>query len=163
MSDSTRALCRIVGLALPLTISQFFTFALGLIALLFVGRLGEQELAIAVLATSFMNVTGGAWGIAVLGTGRVVWAGRVRTKAFVGRQGGAEAGTALLAANAAAAISRPAGWKKLRPSADRRSPCAPPCAPAAGFSLVMGLLGALDTLCGQAWGEHPDCTWPCTA
>lgn len=52
-------LCRIVGLALPLTISQFFTFALGLIALLFVGRLGEQELAIAVLATSFMNVTGG--------------------------------------------------------------------------------------------------------
>lgn len=69
---------RIVGLALPLTISQFFTFALGLIAMLFVGRLGEQELAIAVLATSLMNVT--------------------------------------------------------------------------GFSLVLGLLGALDTLCGQAWG-----------
>lgn len=25
---------------------------------------------------------------------------------------------------------------------------------AAGFSLVLGLLGALDTLCGQAWGER---------
>lgn len=55
-----------MGLALPLTISQFFTFALGLIAMLFVGRLGEQELAIAVLATSLMNVTGG---VACPGTG----------------------------------------------------------------------------------------------
>ncbi|PSC75850.1 MATE efflux family [Micractinium conductrix] len=69
---------RIAALALPLTISQFFTYSLSLIALLFAGRLTEGELAAAVLATSLMSVT--------------------------------------------------------------------------GFSFVLGLLGALDTLCGQAWG-----------
>ena len=63
-----------------MTISQFFSFALSLIAVAFIGRLGEEEMAISVLATSFMNVT--------------------------------------------------------------------------GFSLVLGLLGALDTLCGQAWGAR---------
>ena len=72
--------CRIAELALPLTISQFFSFALSLIAVAFIGRLGEEEMAISVLATSFMNMT--------------------------------------------------------------------------GFSLVLGLLGAVDTLCGQAWGAR---------
>ena len=51
-------LCRIVELALPMSISQFISFALSMIALLFAGRLGEEKLAIAVLATSFMNMTG---------------------------------------------------------------------------------------------------------
>lgn len=45
-------------LALPLTISQFFTFALGLLTVAFIGRLGEEQMAVAVLATSFSNVTG---------------------------------------------------------------------------------------------------------
>ncbi len=40
----------------------------------------------------------------------------------------------------------------LQHSAIFRAPSALFCA--AGFSLVLGLLGALDTLCGQAWGEQ---------
>lgn len=41
-----------------MAVSQFSMFMLGLIAVAFVGRLGEEEMAIAVLATSFSNVTG---------------------------------------------------------------------------------------------------------
>lgn len=54
---STR--CRILALAVPLAVSQFFTFLLSLISVAFVGRLGEEEMAVAVLATSFSNVSGG--------------------------------------------------------------------------------------------------------
>lgn len=49
-------------LALPLTISQFFAYALTMISVAFVGRLGEEAMAIAVLAASFSNVTGGCRG-----------------------------------------------------------------------------------------------------
>lgn len=45
-------------LALPLTISQFFAYALTMISVAFVGRLGEEAMAVAVLAASFSNVTG---------------------------------------------------------------------------------------------------------
>ncbi|KAI3433740.1 hypothetical protein D9Q98_003547 [Chlorella vulgaris] len=69
---------RIASLALPIVASSFMNFALNLVSVAFIGRLSEEKMAIAVLATSFMSVT--------------------------------------------------------------------------GFSVVLGLLGALDTLAGQAWG-----------
>ncbi|EFN59041.1 hypothetical protein CHLNCDRAFT_19008 [Chlorella variabilis] len=70
--------CRIAQLAGPIIVSQFMNFALNLVSVAFIGRLSEEKMAVAVLATSMMSVT--------------------------------------------------------------------------GFSVVMGLLGAMDTLCGQAWG-----------
>lgn len=58
---------RLLELALPLTISQFFTFALGIISVAFIGRLGEEQMAVAVLATSFSNVTGFSVVLGLLG------------------------------------------------------------------------------------------------
>jgi Na+-driven multidrug efflux pump len=52
------SMCRLARLAVPLAGAHFFNFALSLITLAFVGHLGEFELSVAVLATSFFNVTG---------------------------------------------------------------------------------------------------------
>lgn len=43
---------------MPLAASQFCSFALTLISLAFIGRLGRLQLSAAVLATTFFNVTG---------------------------------------------------------------------------------------------------------
>ena len=63
----------LLELALPLALSQFLGFALSMLAVMFIGRLGELQMSMAVLATSFMNVTGYR---CVRGGGRVWW--RVR-------------------------------------------------------------------------------------
>ncbi|GAB4817791.1 hypothetical protein N2152v2_004837 [Parachlorella kessleri] len=49
---------RLSQLAVPLAGAHFFNFALSMISVAFIGRLGEFELSVAVLATSFFNVTG---------------------------------------------------------------------------------------------------------
>lgn len=49
---------RVLRLALPLSVTNLSGFALGLITVAFVGRLGEFELSVAILATSIFNVTG---------------------------------------------------------------------------------------------------------
>ena len=50
--------CRVLRLALPLSVTNLTGFALGLITISFVGRLGEHQLSVAILATSIFNVTG---------------------------------------------------------------------------------------------------------
>lgn len=49
---------RLVRMAVPLAATNVISYAIGLVTVGFAGRLGEQELAIAVLATSLFNVTG---------------------------------------------------------------------------------------------------------
>lgn len=49
---------RILHLAVPLAAQNLFGFALSLIGVAFVGRLGQFDLSVAVLATSIYNVTG---------------------------------------------------------------------------------------------------------
>ena len=53
--------CRIAQLAGPIIVSQFMNFALNLVSVAFIGRLSEEKMAVAVLATSMMSVTGFRW------------------------------------------------------------------------------------------------------
>ena len=51
-------MCRLLQLALPLGASNVFSFLLNIIGVAFIGRLGQYELSVSVLATSVFNVTG---------------------------------------------------------------------------------------------------------
>lgn len=49
---------RIIRLALPLAATNLCSFAISVVSIAFLGRLGARELAIAILATTLFNVTG---------------------------------------------------------------------------------------------------------
>jgi Na+-driven multidrug efflux pump len=49
---------RIAQLSGPVIVSQFMNFSLNMMSVAFIGRLSEEKMAVAVLATSMMSVTG---------------------------------------------------------------------------------------------------------
>lgn len=55
---------RLLSIAGPLALQNFVNYSIGIVLLAFVGRLGEFELSVLVLASSLYNVTGAARGAA---------------------------------------------------------------------------------------------------
>ena len=49
---------RLVKLAAPIAATNLCSFAISLVSLMFVGRLGDSQLSAAILATSVYNITG---------------------------------------------------------------------------------------------------------
>ena len=102
----------IVYLALPIAASHFCGFALSLISVSFVGRLGQQEMAVAVLASSVMNVTGYSVVMGLLGACDTL-CGQVHGGLGAGRGRGRGGAERLCISLAWPESSRP----------DRRRPC----------------------------------------